>query len=353
MTIPRDTSRQLDEALARLNREHLLVIELSDLAHLLVEPDTEPFVPQRSPVQPGVDDLAATLAAAKALPDELTVRVILPNGASPDVPVAEAQAALRSRAAHPASVAWRDAMAVRNMGRRQLPLGLVVALLSWVIAYAAAAADIDRQWALGRTVRGRGGDHAHDRLGGQLVGDRDQLLRLAPRQQQSVGLRADRTMHTGDHLPTRSLVSGQEQPGAGHARSSSSAPADRPPEFLVLRTRSQNFDEALDLALRTSNVASTQPIPLIPLSSATEVVSPAIRYANTLLITCAAMPASRPPVRQTRSAASRPKASLSANSGRFWVPCSKANTNEDTTTPNRGLATRLPSARRVRYDRAA
>ena len=140
MTIPRDTSRQLDETLARLNREHLLVIELGDLAHLLVEPDTEPFLPQRGPAQPGVDDLAATLAAARALPDELTVRVILPNGASPDVPVAEAQAALRSRAAYLASVVWRDAMAVRNMGRRQLPLGLVAALLSWVIAYAAAAA---------------------------------------------------------------------------------------------------------------------------------------------------------------------------------------------------------------------
>ena len=62
---PRETSRQLDETLARLDREHLLVIELGDLAHLLVEPNTEPFVPQRGPAQPGVDDLAATLAAAK------------------------------------------------------------------------------------------------------------------------------------------------------------------------------------------------------------------------------------------------------------------------------------------------
>ena len=130
MDVPRETSRQPDETFARLDREHLLVIELDDLAHLLVEPDTEPFVPQRGPAQPGVDDLAATLAAAKSLPDELTVRVILPKGASPDVPVAEAQAALRSRAAHLASVAWRDAMAVRNMGRRQLPPGLAIALLS-------------------------------------------------------------------------------------------------------------------------------------------------------------------------------------------------------------------------------
>jgi hypothetical protein len=76
MTVPRDTSRQLDETLARLHREHLLVIELGDLADLLVESDAEPFVPQRGPAQPGVDDLAATLAAAKSLPDELTVRVI-------------------------------------------------------------------------------------------------------------------------------------------------------------------------------------------------------------------------------------------------------------------------------------
>ena len=138
MNVPRSTSRQLDEVLARLSREHLLVIELGDLADLLVEPGTKLFVSQRGPSQPGVDDLAATLAAADALPDELTVRVILPNGASPDVPVAEAQAALRSRAAYLASVVWREAVAVRSMGRRQLLPGLVFALLSWVIAYAAA-----------------------------------------------------------------------------------------------------------------------------------------------------------------------------------------------------------------------
>ena len=151
MSIPRDTSRQLDEALARLHREHLLVIELGDLADLLVEPSTKPFVPQRGPAQPGVDDLAATLAAAKSLPDELTVRVILPDGASPEVPVAEAQAALRSRAAQLASVAWRDAMAVRSMGRRQLLPGIVFALLSWVLAYAAAAgaASVDSAFLIG------------------------------------------------------------------------------------------------------------------------------------------------------------------------------------------------------------
>ena len=140
MDFPRETSRQLDETFARLNREHLLEIELGDLAHLFVAPDTELFVPQRGPAQPGVDDLAATLAAAKTMPDGLKVRVILPKGASPDVPVAEAQAALHSLAADRASVAWRDGMAVRNMGRRQLPLGLVVAFFSMLGAYALAGA---------------------------------------------------------------------------------------------------------------------------------------------------------------------------------------------------------------------
>ncbi len=139
-TIPRDTSRQLDEILARLDREHLLVIELGDLAHLFIEPDSDPFVAQRGPTQPGVDDLAATLAAAKVLPDELTVRVVLPPGTSPDGRAADAQNALHSRALYLASVSWRDAMAVRSMGRRQLPLGLVVSVLSAVIAYAAGFA---------------------------------------------------------------------------------------------------------------------------------------------------------------------------------------------------------------------
>ncbi len=140
MIIPRDTSRQLDETLARLDREHLLVLELGDLAHLLVEPDTDPFVAPRGLTQPGVDDLAATLAAAKVLPEDLTVRVILPPGASPDGRAADAQAALHNRAMDLASVSWRDAMAVRSMGRRQLPLGIVVSLVSAAIAYAAGFA---------------------------------------------------------------------------------------------------------------------------------------------------------------------------------------------------------------------
>jgi hypothetical protein len=94
----------------------------------------------------------------------------------------------------------------------------------------------------------------------------------------------------------------------------------------------------------TLNAASTQPIPVIALRAATEVVSPAIRNANTLLITCAAMLASRPPVRHTSSPASKPKPSRSMNNGKFCVLWNRANTTAEAITPNQGLATRLPSA---------
>ena len=86
-------------------------------------------------------------------------------------------------------------------------------MTSWLVS--GRPRQFMEMWLNSRTVRGRGGDHAHDRRGGQLVGHRDHHPRLAPRQRQSVGLRADHTMHPGDHVPTR-LVSGQEQPGAGH-----------------------------------------------------------------------------------------------------------------------------------------
>ena len=94
--------------------------------------------PARGPNRAGIEDLALTLSAAERLPDKLTVRVVLPPVASPTVPTTTAQAALHQSARDSASASWRDAMAVRSMGRRQLPAGLAVAMVAAFVAYGAA-----------------------------------------------------------------------------------------------------------------------------------------------------------------------------------------------------------------------
>ncbi len=127
----------LEADLARLERERLVVLHLDDIDALLSEPGSDAFVPRGGPYRAGIDDLALTLSAAVRLPDELTVRVLLPAGTSSTVPTARAQAALRQRAADSASASWRAAMAVRSMGRRQLPLGMTITVVSALVAYGA------------------------------------------------------------------------------------------------------------------------------------------------------------------------------------------------------------------------
>ncbi|HMK13004.1 MAG TPA: hypothetical protein VK461_15545 [Acidimicrobiales bacterium] len=114
---------QLETALARLSEDHLVVIELSELGDLLSDEES------------GIDDIVATLMAAKRLPSELTVRVALPEGAPMTRETTEVEAALHRRAAALSSVAWREGMAVRSTGLAQLPLGLIIAIVSWVAAY--------------------------------------------------------------------------------------------------------------------------------------------------------------------------------------------------------------------------
>jgi hypothetical protein len=126
---------QLDVELRRLREEQLLVVQLVDLADLVHEPELDPMRPGVGLTRSGVEDLGATLLAARRLPDELTVRVLLPDpeGATPHL--GEVEAAMRARASELATVAWRDGMAQRAMGLSQLPLGLLVAAVSWVAAY--------------------------------------------------------------------------------------------------------------------------------------------------------------------------------------------------------------------------
>ena len=79
-----------------------------------------------------------TLAAAERLPERLTVQVVLPHGAATGATVDDAQASMRRRAEALAIDAWREAMAIRSMGRRQLPLGLGIGIAAAVVAYVAA-----------------------------------------------------------------------------------------------------------------------------------------------------------------------------------------------------------------------
>jgi len=130
-------SAQLDQTLAKVETEQLIVLELDDLADLLVEPDTQPFRSRRSPYRSGVEDLVLTLSAAERLPDTLTVRVVLPTDRSGDPNLALAQPAFRSRTADLTNEAWREAMAIRSMGHRQLPLGIGTGIGAAVVAYIA------------------------------------------------------------------------------------------------------------------------------------------------------------------------------------------------------------------------
>src|SRR4051794_20940145 len=112
--------------LDRLRQQQLVVIALDALPDLVRVPDADPFAPSRSSDRAGIEELAATLVAARRLPGSLTVRVVLPPGVPVEPSVPDAEAALRRRAAYLSTVAWRDSMAVRAMGLRQLPVGIAI-----------------------------------------------------------------------------------------------------------------------------------------------------------------------------------------------------------------------------------
>jgi hypothetical protein len=126
---------ELDRELHRLREEHLVVVHLTAPADLLREPDVEPMDIQAGILRAGIDDLASTLLAARRLPSDLVVRVVLSEDAPSTPTFADTEAAFRRTASDRSAVAWRDGIAQRAMGLRQLPAGLVIAAVSWVAAY--------------------------------------------------------------------------------------------------------------------------------------------------------------------------------------------------------------------------
>ncbi len=137
--------RVLAEDLTTLADRHALRLHLRRLDDLCAEPETDPSGLHARPQQAGVLDLAATLSAARHLPHTLTVQVALPPNAASGLTVESSQEALHQRASYLASTSWRESMAVRNMGLRQLPLGIVFYVLAAIIAaglaYLAQEAD--------------------------------------------------------------------------------------------------------------------------------------------------------------------------------------------------------------------
>src|SRR5262245_48030921 len=124
----------VDAGLARLEQEHVVEVALDDLEGLLREPELPTFAPRRGPRRAGIEDVALTLAAAKVQPDDLTVRAVVSGDVAPSQ-VAEAQAAMCAVAKDAANAAWREAKSIRNMGLRQLPYGIVIAVISALVAY--------------------------------------------------------------------------------------------------------------------------------------------------------------------------------------------------------------------------
>ncbi len=84
---PRQAVDALEADLVGLRDDHVLELALDDLDALLSEPDADLFE-LRGPNRSGLDDLGLTLSAAVRLPDDLTIRILLPAETSSRSPTA-------------------------------------------------------------------------------------------------------------------------------------------------------------------------------------------------------------------------------------------------------------------------
>ena len=134
----RSTARSLDDIARRVADEQLVDVELDRVDDLFDAPSLDPFDTRSLPLRAGLEEIGATLATLRRLPADLTVRVLLPPAAFGAHPAVEVEEAVHRRAEALAAAAWRDATAVRSMGRRQTPLGLLIGLVGGFAAYGLA-----------------------------------------------------------------------------------------------------------------------------------------------------------------------------------------------------------------------
>ena len=127
--------QELDAQLRLLREEHLVAIGVATPENLRREPEADPMELRAGTPRAGIDDLASTLLAVRRLPSDLTVRVVLHAEAGVTPSEADVESAFRRMASDRSTVAWRDGIAQRAMGLRQLPAGIVIAAVSWIAAY--------------------------------------------------------------------------------------------------------------------------------------------------------------------------------------------------------------------------
>jgi len=122
-----ELARALEAAHEQLEHDGSIEIELQSLDRLLGD---------RDGVESGADYLAGVLESARRLPAGLVVRVVLPLRPRT---AEEGVAAFRKHCRARAEVSWREAMAVRRTGLRQLTPSMLAAFVAGAVAAGASA----------------------------------------------------------------------------------------------------------------------------------------------------------------------------------------------------------------------
>lgn len=123
--------RSVADQLERLRHEHTVTVRLHRLSDLVEEPEADPWRPDLST---GTGDVVSVLISAKYVPEKLVLHAEVEDDVS-DADLARVRDGLRALSAKRAEAAWREAMAVRNEGWRQMPLSIVIAIVAAFLAY--------------------------------------------------------------------------------------------------------------------------------------------------------------------------------------------------------------------------
>lgn len=179
-----------DDSLRRITDTQVIDPTLDRVDDLFAKPSSDLFEDRPRFLRTGIEELGATLASLRRLPDNLTVRIALSVDEVAVHPAAAIEEALHRRAELFAAESRRDALTIRNMGRRQTPLGIVLGLVGahgvWV--------GVPRLSGRRRPGSVRSPCDCRDRhrarLDRWLGHDRGRNLRLAPRCGEGARLRA-------------------------------------------------------------------------------------------------------------------------------------------------------------------